>query len=114
MGKHKDVCTAGRSQLVPFRPGEAAMERHDRRLSVALDCEAIMRAWAAERGLTVRILNRGHHWLFEKVGFIAEWWPSSAKLVVNRRYERGTHVHDREQAQRQILASLPHASRAPR
>jgi hypothetical protein len=39
----------------------------------------------------LRVLNDGHHWLFQKPGFMAEWWPSSARLAVNRDY--GRHIH---------------------
>ncbi len=50
------------------------------------------RAWAERRGCSLRVLNGGHHWLFEQPSFIAEWWPSSAKLVLNRDYLHGHHA----------------------
>jgi len=30
--------------------------------------------------------------------FLAEWWPSSAKLVLNKKWEEGIHCHDYKQA----------------
>ena len=45
-----------------------------------------VRAWAERYGCLLRVLNDGHHWLFQKPGFMAEWWPSSAKLAINREY----------------------------
>jgi hypothetical protein len=38
--------------------------------------------WAA--GTTLRITNEGHHWQIADGGFLAEWWPSSAKLVIGK------------------------------
>jgi hypothetical protein len=54
--------------------------------------EAQVRAWVEQRGCSLRVLNAGHHWLLQKLGFMAEWWPSSAKLVVNREYHRDQHA----------------------
>ena len=51
-----------------------------------------VRAWAERRGCSLRVLNDGHHWLFQQPGLIAEWWPSSAKLVLNRDYLHGHHA----------------------
>lgn len=92
--------------LIKYIPGEAAMNRHARRLSLNLSGEQAMRDWAIEKELALRIQNKGHHWLFERQGFIAEWWPSSAKLVIGRRYQSGVHVHDYLQAQKIIEAAM--------
>jgi hypothetical protein len=32
--------------------------------------------------------------MWQKGGFVAEWWPSSAKLVFNRNYDRSFDAHD--------------------
>ena len=32
--------------------------------------------------------------MWQKGGFVAEWWPSSAKLVLNRNYDRSFHAHE--------------------
>ena len=53
--------------------------------------EEQVRVWAAGHGCSLRVLNDGHHCLFQKPGFLAEWWPSSARLAVNRDY--GRHIH---------------------
>jgi hypothetical protein len=57
--------------------------------------------------LALRINNGGHHWIFERDKFFAEWWPSSAKLVFQRQYQRGVHVYDWTQAAREIERRLP-------
>jgi predicted kinase len=62
--------------------------RRERRMRRTQQSEAEVRAWAERYGLALRVLNNGHHWILDKSGFIAEWWPSSAKLALNRDYHR--------------------------
>lgn len=95
---NNDTSSAGRSKLVPFVPGEDPALRHQRRLKANLSRQDEVKAWCREAGVRLRIGNDGHHWLFQREGQIAEWWPSSAKLVLQQRYERGIHVHDHQQA----------------
>lgn len=52
--------------------------------------------------MTLRICNQGHHWIFERPGFFAEWWPSSARLVLFHKYDAGIHAHDHAQVMREI------------
>jgi hypothetical protein len=33
------------------------------------------RVWAEGHACSLRVLNDGHHWLFQKPGFMSEWWP---------------------------------------
>jgi hypothetical protein len=61
-----------------------------------------IRERAADRGLTLRILNSGHHYIFEGTGFLGEWWPSSAKLVFNKQWKRGVHCHAWDQVFNEI------------
>lgn len=42
--------------------------------------------------------NEGHHWWLNEDKFLAEWWPSSAKLVINKQWNEGRHCHDYRQA----------------
>ena len=93
-----DVKRAGRSSLVPYRRGEAPMERHTRRLHSNLHYEVQVREWCRKHDFNLRITNQGHHWQLTKDKFIAEWWPSSAKLVFNKQWNRGCHCHDYRQA----------------
>ena len=68
--------------------------RHARRLSANLEQEANVRRWCEQRALTLRITNEGHHWQITDGGFLAEWWPSSAKLVIGKKWHDGIHCHD--------------------
>jgi len=74
------------------------MERHTRRLHSNLRYQAEVSEWCRARGFALRITNEGHHWQLTKDKFVAEWWPSSAKLVINKRWSEGCHCHDFRQA----------------
>ena len=74
------------------------MERHTRRLHGNLRYEAEVRESCRTRGFNLRVTNTGHHWQLTKQNFLAEWWPSSAKLVFNKQWEKGCHCHDYRQA----------------
>jgi hypothetical protein len=42
----------------------------------------------------LNITNEGHHWKIVFPGKQSiQWWPSSAKLVVNEKWEEGIHCH---------------------
>jgi hypothetical protein len=70
-------------------PDEYRRQRRERRMGRTARLEDQVAAWATQHGFSLRVLNDGHHWLFQKAGFMAEWWPSSAKLVVKRDYGSG-------------------------
>jgi len=107
MAKYPDIKKAGRSKIIPFLPRESALDRHGRRLVTNLKQVDAVYKWAQSYGLEFTIQNTGHHWTFKRTGFIAEWWPSSAKMVFNKQWAKGVHVHDYEQAQREIVKRLP-------
>lgn len=88
-----DVQHVGHSTLVPYRRGEG----HARRLHGNLRYEPQVREWCRKHGFAVRITNEGHHWQLTKDKFVAEWWPSSAKLVFNKQWNQGYHCHDYRQ-----------------
>ncbi len=97
--RRDDHRSAGRSALIPFVPGEGASDRHARRLSVNVaEGRPAVEAWCQARGLRLRVNNGGHHWIIDRPGWRAEWWPSSAKLVIQQKWDRGVHVHDWQQA----------------
>lgn len=88
--------------MVPYRRGEDSTRRHARRLYTNLKFRAKVRAWASGHGIDLKISNEGHHWRFMLRDGVAEWWPSSAKLVINRAYDAGIHVHDYAQLMKQL------------
>jgi len=92
-----DRVRAVRSRIVPYQRGEDFRTRHARRLNANLVQEANVRRWCEQRGLTLRITNEGHHWQITDGYFLAEWWPSSAKLVIGKKWHNGIHCHDYKQ-----------------
>ena len=88
------IVTAGRSRIVPYRRGEDFRTRHTRRLRADLEQETNLRQWCEQRRLTLRITNEGHQWQITDGSFPAEWWPSSAKLVIGKRWHDGIHCHE--------------------
>lgn len=95
--KYRDIRSLGKSNLVPKRHDETSSQRHERRLVTNLRHEGIVKDWCAKHGVDLKITNDAHHWTFSKNGFVAEWWPSSAKLVFQHRYTKGVHAHDYSQ-----------------
>jgi len=98
----RDRRSAGRSNVVPYVPGEYSGDRHRRRLRANLDLESDAATAARSVGLHLKIFNDGHHWVFSAQSFVAEWWPSSAKLVINKQWNRGIHCHDWQQVLEEI------------
>ena len=96
--RFRDRTKAGRSRAVPYREYEDRTKRHDRRLAVNLANQHKVEAWCMKRGITLTVSNEGHHWIFRGGKKMAEWWPSSAKFVVDKRWPAGIHVHDYQQA----------------
>jgi len=60
------------------------------------------RTWCDKNGWQLDVFNNGHHWVFQKGAITGEWWPSSAKLVISKSWQRGIHCHD----WRQVVAEL--------
>lgn len=103
---YSDILKAGRSERVPFIEGEAASDRHARRFDVSLRDMATFMEWAKCSGFHVYVHNKGQHWQIERAGFIAEWWPASAKLVIGKDWEHGIHCHDVGQVIAEIQKGL--------
>lgn len=105
--RYGDRRSAGSSQQIPYVPGEGYRDRHSRRLVANSQQADAMQEWCAERGIKLTITNGTHHWTFRgpRRGLV-EWWPSSGKLVINKRWRDGTHVHDWTQVQRILEREL--------
>jgi hypothetical protein len=101
--RYDDTSTAGRSDRVPFRHGEGARRRHARRLNTNLQSQEEMGEWCKLFDIALTITNEGHHWQLKLGDKIAEWWPSSAKLVFDKTWAEGVHVHDVDQLKEQLM-----------
>jgi len=78
-------------------------KRHSKRLSIALSIRDDAEEWIQSHGWELSINNAGHHWVIKADLFIAEWWPSSAKLVFNKNFKHGIHTHDWSQVRAMLL-----------
>lgn len=81
--------------------------RHAARLQANLSGRASVEGWCSGRGVGLRITNGGHHWQFRRGAKLVEWWPSSAKLVMNKRWNHGIHTHGYDQVLRMLEAEFP-------
>jgi len=99
-----DTRSVGRSRAVPYIYGESPRARHDRRLEAALGAQSRVRQWCGNAGVTLTIGNENHHWRFVGGNGCADWWPSSAKLVLDQQWDSGIHVHDIDQLLRELKA----------
>ena len=88
---------AGKSEISKYPHGLGWKARHSQRLSLAHKHYADAAVWCEENGWSLRISNEGHHWMFTKNGVLAEWWPSSAKLVRDKVWSKGIHTHGWDQ-----------------
>jgi hypothetical protein len=95
--RYVDVLSVGNSDIIPFDPNEDHRIRHARRHEEAEKSQAAMSAWCTTRKIHLEIKNFGNHWIFTAGDWVCEWWPSSAKFVVNKKWRKGIHVHDYEQ-----------------
>lgn len=93
MAKYHDVVRV-RSDLHKFRKGEDPKQRHQRRLDLAVEYKMVISAWCKRNKIGHRRTHSDHHWIFTKGDKSADWWPSSAKLIFNKEYKKGMHVHD--------------------
>ena len=99
MAKYQDIKGMGPSAVIPrkVRTDELPIERHNRRLLANAQHEADVRAWCEPYSIVLTVTNGRHHWKFTYRDRIAEWWPSSAKLVFQKQYQQGIHCHDYQQ-----------------
>lgn len=96
---------APRSEICPFVPGEAAGDRHQRRMETAVEMEARARRELNDRDpdLVLVVHAGGSHWqVKEGRRIVAQWWPQSGRFVPGERYGEARKAHDVEQMLRLI------------
>jgi hypothetical protein len=107
MARYRDVKKLGHSKIAPYVEGESGQARHNRRKKTANDLEDKLRAFAKQNAFEFKVTNNGHHFTLKKGKFIAEWWPSTAKLVINKRWSQGIHCYDYKQMIKMIRSHMP-------
>lgn len=101
MAKFKDVRQAVvPPKLIQRQPGEHYRDRHERRLLANLPGQDAVSEFCAASGLRLAVTSNGHHWSIYPATAqpgdpqFAEWWPSSAKLVFRKQWQKGIHCHE--------------------
>ena len=97
MPRHDDHRSAGRSKISPYIEGECPQDRHARRRSEADSRRDELKKALNEIGWEIVIKNHGCHWIITKGKNKVEWWPNTAKMVINQKWSNGIHVHDTDQ-----------------
>lgn len=92
-----DVLNAGFSSHVPYISNESWQDRHKRRKLFALQHIKELGDWCTKHKWEMEVKNEGHHWMFKCETRIVEWWPSSGKVVIEKKWNKGIHCHDHEQ-----------------
>ena len=88
----RDKRFVGQSILVPYIPGEHAEVRHRRRLNINLGYYDRVKEYLVGNGYNIKLVD--DCWVIWNNKNYFEWWPSKAKLIRNRKYRHGFHVHD--------------------
>lgn len=90
-----DAKNMGRSVRAPW--AETHEERSKIRMDGATSDEAVLRQRVEKHGGTLSVKDYGNHFIIKIGNNVAEWWPSSAKLVIDKKWSKGIHAHDVEQ-----------------
>jgi hypothetical protein len=57
-----------------------------------------LQEWCNKHRWKMRIANDGYHWIFyTNENKIIEWFPSTGKLAIGKKWKEGIHCHDYEQ-----------------
>ena len=93
--RYPDVEMVGDSQLLTDADGKEGRAFCKLRLDKNLEDLPELQKWASNRGFTVSVdKKRQQHWIVRGPNFTAEWWPSTAKLVLHQKYTKGIETHD--------------------
>lgn len=96
--RYLDKYKMGKSSTVPYLANESWSDRHRRRKEAALERQKEVERWCAKVCWKLYVKNGGHHWIFyTQQRKTIEWFPSSGKLAIGKRWNQAIHVHDIDQ-----------------
>jgi len=96
--RNPDKYRMGRSSIAPYVASEGWQTRHHRRMQAALANSHEVEVWCERHKWRFSIKNNGHHWVFvTSEDKMIEWWPSSGKLAIGKKWPEGIHCHDYQQ-----------------
>lgn len=77
-----------------FGPNDSFRERHKKRKQEANRLHLSAGLAFLHLGAWLKVSNDGHHWSIVKPGGLNwQWWPSTAKLVIDEDWNSGIHIH---------------------
>jgi hypothetical protein len=91
---YPDVHEAGDSQIINCEPGGTSQALGRYRHLKNLENAPQLRDWASKHGFEFFMKNHDEHWILKGANVTAEWWPRTAKLVLNYSYLNGIQTHD--------------------
>lgn len=94
MAKYKDNSKSRFKAQIRHIDGEASGDRHDRRQLHNVGRLGRLRGYCNSNGFDLTVTNEEIHWQIKRGKITIDWWPRTAKMVVNKQWERGIHVHD--------------------
>ena len=97
MAKYQDRRKSGFKAAVRYIEGETPQARHARRQRENTLNAETLRNYCRANGFRLTIGNENMHWQIKRGSLQIDWWPRTAKMVVNQRWKEGIHVHDIQQ-----------------
>jgi hypothetical protein len=95
MAKYHDKTKCkSEAEIIQYKGGEGWKKRHKRRLDANKEYLDKFRNWCEKKGFTFNIFNNNEHWQVKSATKVFDWWPRSAKLIINQQWKKGIHVHD--------------------
>lgn len=103
MAKYRDIRKSKHEpRISKFVKGVPFKIRHAQRFLVNDNTADEFKEHCGKQGYVLRILNEGEHWQVKHGGNCFDWWPRTAKLVINQNWKNGIHVHDHTQLRKII------------
>ena len=97
MGKYQDRRKSRFETDIGYIKGESPQARHDRRQNHNITNVEKIRNYCKANGFKFQVSNENMHWQIKRGNLQVDWWPRTAKMVVNQKWKQGIHVHDIKQ-----------------
>ena len=94
MAKYRDNSKSKFKAQIRYIEGETPDARHDRRQQHNVNRLDRLRNYCKSNGFGLKVTNEEMHWQIKRGKIQIDWWPRSAKMIVNKQWSKGIHVHD--------------------
>lgn len=86
--------SAIRTKECQFDHQEKSEDRHQRRLKLAIKHSDRLKGYCNHKGYELKISQEGKHFVINRKRLHIDWYPYSAKMIVNYQNGDGIHVHE--------------------